>query len=226
MYTELSDTLALEHPNVNISEHKCSRNGEMARKYELKSRAARQEATRLRIVEATMELHEEIGPARTSISAIAERAGVERLTVYRHFATEGEIYQACSAHFNELHPFPDFVAWEAIDDPFARLALGLTELYRYFADSERMMSSVIRDAPSTPAMHEPFARYQQGFRAMTELLISGFATSGIAAERVQLPIRLAVDFGTWQIVVREQEMDISEAVAYQLQIVRCAADRD
>ncbi len=103
--------------------------------------------------------------------------------------------------------------------------LGLTQLYRYYADTERMMAAVIRDAPSTPAMQEPFARYQQRFRAMIELLVAGFATSGIAAERVQLPIRLAVDFRTWQIMVREQGMDISEAVAYQLQIVRCSAGR-
>ena len=197
----------------------------MARKYELKSRAARQEVTRQRIVEAAVELHEEVGPARTSISAIAERAGVERLTVYRHFATEGEIFRACSAHFNELHPFPDFMAWDAIDDPFARLELGLAALYGYFAENDRMLAAVIRDAPSTPAMHEPFARFEQRFRAMTELLVAGFAMSGIAAERVQLPIRLAVDFRTWQIVAREQKMDISEAVAYHLQIVRCAADR-
>ena len=84
----------------------------MARKYEMTKRAGRQEATRQRIVEATVELHEEIGPARTSISAIAERAGVERLTVYRHFATEGDIFQACSARFDELHPLPDGATWE------------------------------------------------------------------------------------------------------------------
>jgi AcrR family transcriptional regulator len=195
----------------------------MARKYELKTRAERQEETRLRIVEAAVELHEEIGPARTSISAIAERAGVERLTVYRHFATDGDIYQACSARFNELHPFPDFAAWEAIDDPFARLSLGLTELYRYFADSERMMAAVIRDAPSTPAMHETFAHYQRGFRAMFELLIAGFSVFGIPAERVQSPIRLAVDFRTWQIMVREQGMELPAAVAYQVGVVRWAA---
>ncbi len=195
----------------------------MARKYELKSRAGRQEATRQRIVEATVELHEEIGPARTSISAIAERAGVERLTVYRHFATEGDIFQACSARFNELHPLPDLATWEAIDDPFERLALGLTELYRYFADTERMMSAVIRDAPSTPAMREPFADYQQRFRAMFELLVAGFVAKGIPAERVQLSIRLAIDFYTWQIMVREQGMELSAAVDYQVGTVRWAA---
>ena len=225
MYTEPTDTLADERPNVNMSEHNCSQKNEMTRKYELKLRATRQEATRQRIVEAAVELHEKLGPARTSISAIAERAGVERLTVYRHFATEEEIFQACSAHFNALHPFPDFPAWEAIDEPFARLALGLTELYRYFAETERMLSAVIRDTPSTPAMHEPVAHLQQELHAMFDLLVTGFAMSGIAAERVQLPIRLATDFQTWQIMVGEQGINTAEAVDYQLQVVHCAVDR-
>ncbi len=196
----------------------------MARKYELKSRAARQEATRQRIVEAVIALHEEIGPARTSISAIAERAGVERLTVYRHFSTEGEIFRACSAHFDELHPFPDLTRWQAINDPFARLELGLTELYRYFAETERMFAAAMRDAPSTPAMHDTFMRYQDGFRAVFAMLLAGFDTAGIVLETVRLPILLATDFRTWQIMVREQGMDISNAVAYQLEIARCAAN--
>lgn len=195
----------------------------MTRKYELKARAERQEATRQRIVEAAVELHEEVGPARTSISAIAERAGVERLTVYRHFATESDIFQACSARYRELHPLPGLGAWEAIEDPFDRLKLGLVELYRYFAETEGMTSAVIRDAPSTPAMHEPFARYQAWFRVMFALLTTGFVTHGIPAERVQLPIRLAIDFRTWQIMMREQGMDVEAAVEYQMGIVRWAA---
>ncbi len=195
----------------------------MARKYELKSRAERQEATRQRIIEAAVDLHEEIGPGRTSISAIAERAGVERLTVYRHFATEEDIFQACSARFRELHPLPDLGTWEAIDDPFDRLRLGLTDLYRYFVETERMTAVAIRDAPSTPAMHEPFARFQKQFRAMCELLVAGFIAKGIPAERVQLSIRLAIDFYTWQIMVREQGMELSAAVDYQVGTVRWAA---
>jgi AcrR family transcriptional regulator len=195
----------------------------MTRKYELKSRAERQEATRQRIVEATVELHEEIGPARTSISAIAERAGVERLTVYRHFPSESDIFQACTAWYQELHPLPDTAGWLAIDDPFDRLRLGLTEIYRYFTETERMMSAVMRDAPSTPSMHEPFGQYQQRFRAMFALLLAGFSAAGLPAERVQLPIRLAIDFQTWQIMMREQGMELSAAVDYQVGIVRWAA---
>jgi AcrR family transcriptional regulator len=215
--------LADESSRVNISEHLCSRKNEMSRKYELKTRAERKEATRKRIVEAAVELHEEIGPGRTSISAIAERAGVERLTVYRHFATEGEIFQACSARYDQLHPLPNGASWESITDPFDRLSQGLSELYSYFAETERMQSAVIRDAPSTPSMHEPFALYQQRFRAMLASLVGGFTAAGIPAERVQIPIRLAVDFQTWQIMMREQGMTLSAAVEYQVGIVRWAA---
>ncbi len=173
-----------------------------------------------------MALHEELGPARTTVSAIAKRAGVERLTVYRHFATEQEIVLACSARFEELHPVPDIAAWKTIDDPFERLATGLTELYRYYAETERMLAAILRDAPITPALEEPVAHFRHGLEEMWELLVAGFVASEVPAERVQLPIRLAIDFRTWQIVVREQGRDISEAVAYQLQIVRCAAGRD
>jgi AcrR family transcriptional regulator len=223
VYTERESTLADESARVNIGEQICSQNNEMARTYESKARAERKEATRQRIVDATVELHEEIGPARTSISAIAERAGVERLTVYRHFATEGEIFQACSTRYDELHPLPDGVAWQAIVDPFDRLTTGLTDLYSYFADTERMTSAVLRDAPSTPSMHEPFARYQRCFHAMNTLLVAGFIDAGIPAERVQLPIRLAVDFPTWQIMVRERGMSVLAAVNYQVGVVRWAA---
>lgn len=195
----------------------------MTRKYELNKRAERQDATRQRIVEATVSLHEEIGPARTSISAIAHRAGVERLTVYRHFATEGDIFRACSARYDELHPLPGGTAWQAIDDPFDRLTFGLTELYRYFAETERMMSAVMRDAPSTPSMAESFAHYEQRFRVLFALLVTGFVAKGIPADRVQVPIRLAIDFHTWQILMREQGMALEAAVSYQIGIVRWAA---
>jgi AcrR family transcriptional regulator len=79
----------------------------MARKYELKRRAERMAETRQRITEAAMELHGTVGPARTTVAAIAERAGVERLTVYRHFPDEQALFAACSSHWAQDHPFPD-----------------------------------------------------------------------------------------------------------------------
>src|SRR3954453_12455686 len=94
---------------------------ETRRKYELKKRAERQAETRRRIVEATEELHRTVGPARTTISEIAERAGVQRLTGYKHFPEERELFAACSALFQERHPPPDPSGWSAIEDHDDRL---------------------------------------------------------------------------------------------------------
>lgn len=195
----------------------------MTRRYELKKRAERQEETRRRIVDAAVELHESLGPGRTTISAIAERAGVERLTVYRHFGSESEIFRACSARYESMHPLPDAARWREIADPWDRLHAGLTELYRYFESTERMTMSVLRDAPAIPALDETMARYDLAFREMHAALVDGFVDAGHAAAAVAVPIRLAIDFRTWQIMVRELGMSLVDAVDYQVQAVRCRA---
>src|SRR6476661_3903394 len=99
------------------------------RKYQKKLRAEQQEETRQRIVEAMVALHREVGPARTTISAIAERAGVERLTVYRHFPDETEMFQACTTHYATVVPGPDPAAWAGIEDPAERLRATLLAFY-------------------------------------------------------------------------------------------------
>ena len=105
----------------------------MRRTYELKRRAERQDQTRQRIVDAAIALHTTVGPARTTISAIAERAGVQRHTVYSHFPDERTLGLACSGCHVERNPLPDVTVWRGIDDPEGRLRLGLTELYAYYA---------------------------------------------------------------------------------------------
>ncbi len=103
----------------------------MTRKYDMKRRAKRQEETRQRIVEATVELHKTVGMARTTISAIAEKAGVERLTVYRHFPDERALFSACSGHWNAANPPPDPASWTQVADPEERLRSALSEVYAY-----------------------------------------------------------------------------------------------
>src|SRR6185437_12658731 len=102
------------------------------RKYIKRRRAEQESDTRRRIVEAVYALHGEIGPARTTITAIAERAGVERLTVYRHFEDEAEIFAACGAHFQAKVPPPDPSAWADVTDPAARLSAALLAFYDYY----------------------------------------------------------------------------------------------
>ena len=94
------------------------------RKYELKKRAEQMAETRLRITEAAIELHGTVGPSRTTLSAVAERAGVERRTLYRHFPNEADLFAACSAHYFAANPWPDLDGWRAIRDSAGAAGAG------------------------------------------------------------------------------------------------------
>src|SRR5215207_3398717 len=118
----------------------------MTRRYELKQRAQRQADTRRRIIEAAVELHGERGPAATQITDIAQRAGVDRVTVYRHFPDLGSLLQACAAHYYNAHPLPDPAAWAAIAEPEARLRHGLREVYAYWTQNAATVANILRDA--------------------------------------------------------------------------------
>src|SRR4051794_995691 len=122
------------------------------RKYELRARAEAQEETRRRITEATVGLHLEVGPAKTTISEIAKRAGVTRLTVYNNFPDEASLLGACSAHYGAQHPPPDPAAWAANDDPAERTRAALMAFYRYYRETEAMTGKVMRDAKAMPAL--------------------------------------------------------------------------
>ena len=100
-----------------------------SRTYELKRRAERQQETRRRIIDAAVELHTTLGPSRTTVSAIAERAGVTRPTVYAHFPDDRALFQACSGHVRQAVPPPDPTPWRLIADPCARLETALRDLY-------------------------------------------------------------------------------------------------
>src|SRR5262245_28576387 len=144
------------------------------RKYEKKRRAAQESDTRRRIVEAVYALHGEIGPARTTIKAIAERAGVERLTVYRHFADEGEIFAACGAHFRAEIPPPDPAEWTAIADPAARLRTALVAFYDYYRRGENMIANAERDAVELPALAAVMAPRDAVLSAVREDLLAAW----------------------------------------------------
>jgi AcrR family transcriptional regulator len=122
------------------------------RPYRKKRRAELEEQTRLRITESAVELHGTLGPSRTSMSAIAERAGVRRSTLYRHFPDEVAVFQACSAHWAAAHPPPDLGAWAAIEDPDERLATALGELYAYYRSGESMLANLHRDEALMPTV--------------------------------------------------------------------------
>lgn len=168
-----------------------------ARPYRLRKRLEQQQQTRQRIVEAAVALHQEVGPAATTISAIAERAGVQRLTVYRHFPEERGLYQACSAHWNAAHPLPDPSAWTGLRDPGARLRAALTALYAYYRSGAGMLTSVFRDAAGIPAVAEVLMPYRHYLRQRADELARAWPAS--RPERLRrAAIAHALEFDTWR----------------------------
>ena len=163
------------------------------RTYQKARRAEAEQATRLRIVEALLQLHEEVGPARTTVSAVAERAGVERLTVYRHFPDETAMIRACSACWTERNPFPTLRAGG--DDPVRGCRAALLRIYSWYRQNARMLDKVIADAdelaPVREAM-EPLAAYLDDVAAT---LSQQWPHRN--AQR-QATLRHAIEFATWR----------------------------
>jgi AcrR family transcriptional regulator len=194
----------------------------MTRKYELKRRAEKQEETRRRILEATVGLHESVGPARTTVSAVAERAGVQRLTVYRHFPDERALLAACSGHWVATNPAPDPVPWRKIRDPEERLAEALGEIYAFYGRTEPMMTNLVRDAPRMPVLAELLAPYGRYLDAVRDILAVGWGARGKRRELLLAAVGHALDFATWRSLVRGQGLDDELAVGLMVRLVRCA----
>lgn len=174
------------------------------RKYVLRRRAERQQATRDRIVKATVALHEELGPRATTISAIAERAGVQRLTVYRHFPDDTSLFVACSSSYLEENPTPEPEQWQSAKDPAARTRAALEALYGYFRKTARMWTRVYLDYNDVPALQKPMADFDAYLDGIRQDLIRAWeASQGSAGEGMQEVLGHALRFSTWQSLSEE-----------------------
>jgi AcrR family transcriptional regulator len=181
------------------------------RKYEKKRRAEAEAQTRLRITESAVELHGTLGPAQTTMSAVADHAGVRRSTLYRHFPDERALFGACSAHWTENNPPPDISRWEQIEDPEERLAQALGEMYNYYRRAGGMIDKLLRDENAVPVVAEKFAAYHQFLAIAGEILTRGRGLRGNAAKRTRAAIGHALAFRTWQDLTEAQGLDNREA---------------
>jgi AcrR family transcriptional regulator len=189
------------------------------RPYRKKKRAELEADTRRRITESAVELHGTVGPSETSMSAVAERAGVRRSTLYRHFPDEGALFEACSAHWMAANPPPDLGAWVKIDDPDERLRAALDELYGYWRRTERMMSNLIRDEAINEHVRRQFAGFRTYMDAARETLLRGRRERGVARARVAAAIGHALSFTTWHSLVREQGLGNVQAAQLMCRLV-------
>ena len=193
------------------------------RPYRMTRRAELEAETRQRIVESTAELHARVGPARTSVSAIAELAGVRRSTVYRHFPDEEALVGACSAHWRAANPAPDLQRWAAIEEPGARLEIALGELYAHYRRTGRMIDQLLRDEHVVPAIGARFRDFHAYLAAARDVLLAGRGSRGRRRRRTQAAIGHALAFRTWQSLT-EQGLADADAAELMCRLVE-AADR-
>jgi AcrR family transcriptional regulator len=193
------------------------------RKYTLKARAEKQAETRRRIVEATSALHEEVGPARTTVADIARRAGVQRLTVYNNFPHEQALFAACGDHWLAQNPPPDVSAAFAIDNPAERLRAVLVPFYGWYRKTARTSENMQRDRLVMPALDAVMRiRMDQQVASLGDAMAVGFTPGARSAKSVRAAVALALDFWAWRRLSGEGLTD-DDSAALMVDAVKAAA---
>jgi AcrR family transcriptional regulator len=190
----------------------------MARRYEMKRRAERQDDTRRRIVEATIALHAEVGTS-ASITSIAERAGVSRLTVYRHFPDERSLLSACTGTYFEANPPPDPTAWAWTIDPVDRLRTGLGELYAFYRRHAVLLGRGEDESPTNPILAEVMTPFVAAVAQIGDVLAAGWAPETSGPSLVSAAIHHAVAFSTWRSLALAQGLGDADAVVLMAALV-------
>jgi AcrR family transcriptional regulator len=179
----------------------------MTRTYTLKRRAETQAATRQRIVEAAVELHSSVGPALTTISMVADRAGVQRHTLYAHFPDERSLYLACSGLTIERDPPPDAEACRVLAGRRERLRTGLLAVYAWYERNAELAACVLRDAEYHPLTKEIVEMRLGPYMAAWHDVLGAKLTS-----KQRAMLRVALSFFTWRTLVRDSGLKQAAAV--------------
>ena len=177
------------------------------RKYTKTRRAEQQDQTRERIVEATVKLHQELGPANTSIKAIAEEAGVQRLTVYRHFPDDASLFQACTSHWLELNPPPNMAAWAQIDDASECSRAALLAFYRYYRQTEKMWTGAYRDVDKLEALQGAMGQFEAYLDQVRDDLLARWNVKANIKKPLAITLRHCLCFSTWASLKKENLSD-------------------
>lgn len=183
----------------------------MSREYKKRKRAESEAQTKQRITEATMLLHETVGPARTTVSGIADEAGVQRATVYRHFPDEDALIDACSSRWISIHPPPDPGPWMAIEDPAERVRVALCDMYAYYGETGETLEKLVRDSAHVPAIAERMRIRTEALDQLADLLMTGRGLRGARRRQVRAAIAHGLQLETWRSLVGEQGLSRDEA---------------
>ena len=189
------------------------------RRYLKTKRADHEQRTRARIVDAAEELHGSIGPARTSVSAVADRAGVTRATVYRHFPDDEALFLACSAQWLSRQRLPDPGSWLVEGDAEATLRAALADIYRYYRAGASMLTQVLRDVEVVPERVR--SARMAGEQVWRETLLR--AVPGRRRTAVRAGVAHACAFGTWRSLAVDNGLTDRAAVDLMVGMVLAAA---
>lgn len=192
------------------------------RRYRMTKRAQAEEETRRRITQSTVDLHETLGPSRTSVSAIAAHAGVRRSTVYRHFPDELALFTACTAHWMAANPPPDPSPWVTIEDADQRLGTALNALYPYYRRTQQMMENIHRDEAIMPLVKQMMAGYRGYLENLRNLLERDRASAPARHHLVGAAIGHALSFPVWRSLAVEQRLSDEECAELSCSLVQIA----
>jgi len=198
-------------------------NGDTKRPYRMTRRRDSIDTTRDRIIQAALDLHGEIGPAYATISAVAERAGVERHTVYRHFPDLVSLFQACTEHGMRTSGLPTPDEWSGIDDPIERLRAALTSMYDYWRRNERLIGNILRDMPVSPELVAGSKAYQDHLGLIWQSVMGGWPGQDAPSGTTRALAATALEFGTWQSLTQRYGLSDEVAVEAMVAAVRSAA---
>ena len=177
------------------------------RKYTKTKRAEQQEQTRERILEAVIALHEELGPANTSIKAVAERAGVQRLTVYRYFPDDDSLFQACTSRWLQLNPPPNVADWAKIQKADEQTYAVLLAFFRYYRQTESMWKGAYCDVEEIEALKNPMARFEAYLDQARDDLLAPWNVKGKRQQQLSATLHHCLQFTTWQSLKSQNQKD-------------------
>jgi len=190
----------------------------------MRRRAELVDQTRQRITEAAVRMHTTVGPSEASLSAVAEEAGVTRLTLYRHFPTKDDLFAACMGHWRALHPPPDPNAWRRVRAFEARARRALEDLYGWYRENGADLYPIYRDSAHTPASNQQ-AREATDAR-MVNALLDGIERRGHARKQLHAAAGHVTGFWTWRSLVVEQGLTTGEAVDLAVRFLLAAQRRN
>lgn len=168
---------------------------------------------------AVSALHESVGPSRTTVSAVARRAGVQRLTVYRHFPDEAALQGASGARWLEEHPLPDADRWLAVADPRERTRGALGEVYALYSEAGALLDSLHRERERVPAVRPALDVLDAYLTVSRDLLAHGWGVRGRRRRRLLAALGHALAFSTWRSLAGQRGLSDAEAADLMARLV-------